>query len=414
MAAHQSISIVGGGVTGFSLLSILSKRLPSIPVTLYTAFLPPPPPSSPSPDVRTYALSPGSVKVLSEAGVDLGSRCQPYTSMQVWDSLTPSYLRFSSSSLDLGTPNLGVCAEDSYIVSSLHEAASKLPNAKVTTDKVAKVDGSRLTTEGGDVVDSSLLIASDGGNSFVRKSQNYGCTWHDYGRTSLICTVRTSETSSVPTAFQRFFPAGPLALLPLWGGYYSIVWSTTPEHARALRGAGEAEFVDAVNSALQGGPSRYQADTGIGLVDDLASTLVNGLSLVNMNEPLGSCGPFAAPPLLDSLGSERFLLPLHAHHAGTYYKEGQVLVGDAAHGVHPMAGQGLNLGLKGVRSLADQLTEAHGSGVGLGDDHPLSCYEADRRSDVAKVMGGIHALHHVFGWEGGPGVAARSVGMTVT
>ena len=184
--------------------------------------------------------------------------------------------------------------------------------------------------------------------SFVRKSQNYGCTWHDYGRTSLICTVRSAHSASVLTAFQRFFPAGPLALLPLWDGHYSVVWSTTPDHARALKSAGDAEFLSAVNEALQAGPSRYVADSGIGFLDDLAGTVVNGLSLVNMNEPLGSCGPFEAPPTLESLESGRFLLPLHAHHADTYYKEGQVLVGDAAHGVHPMAGQGLNLGLKGV------------------------------------------------------------------
>eukprot|EP00519_Triparma_laevis_P011097 CAMPEP_0182496022 /NCGR_PEP_ID=MMETSP1321-20130603/4722_1 /TAXON_ID=91990 /ORGANISM="Bolidomonas sp., Strain RCC1657" /LENGTH=472 /DNA_ID=CAMNT_0024699523 /DNA_START=107 /DNA_END=1521 /DNA_ORIENTATION=- len=448
------ISIVGGGVVGLTLLTRLARLLPSHTITLLDGA----PRSAPllsnsdtatQPTIRTYALNKASVETLSKCGLSIeeSQRKGEYKSMQVWDSKTPSYLKFDVS--DVGADahsSLGVIVEDDYICGNLEKIASNLSNAKivkgaqvkkVTSDSVSystPVDktsssstssstSSSSTPNSLNSLDSDLIVGADGFNSTVRTSLNFPLTKISYGRTALISTVKADSDETVGTAWQRFFPGGPLALLPLWGGYYSIVWSTTNDHAEALAEASPSDFLSTVNECIGGGPTPIKFSDGSflppplksakNLLDDLVGTMVNGISLINMNEKFGNSKRFEAPPMITELSSPRFRLPLNLQHVDTYHSSSVVLVGDAAHSVHPMAGQGLNLGIADVECLVKCIESSVTTGGAVDDEYALERYSNERRKEVLKMMGGIHALHHVFKEENDLVLTGRALGMSL-
>ncbi|GMH76514.1 hypothetical protein TL16_g07113 [Triparma laevis f. inornata] len=213
------------------------------------------------------------------------------------------------------------------------------------------------------------------------------------------------------------------ALLPLWGGYYSIVWSTTPTHAKALASADPDAFLSTLNTCISSGPTPIKFSSGSSLppplkavknfADDLVGTLVNGISLVNMNEKFGDSKRFETPPKITELISPRFKIPLNLQHVDSYTQGSVVLVGDAAHSVHPMAGQGLNLGIADVECLLKCIQSSTSTGGPVNDEYTLERYSKERRREVMKIMGGIHALHHVFKEENDLIVTGRALGMSL-
>lgn len=285
--------------------------------------------------------------------------------------------------------------------------------------------------EGDNVVTATadLLIAADGANSFVRRSLGiFPTSSFGYGRKAVTCTVEL-ESSIHATAFQRFQPNGPLALLPVWDEnahdktFANIVWSTTPEEALALQNLSEAEFVQRMNDLLQtgpvNGPSLASDETKrfmplLGSLESLLQSANAGLSLSGWNERQRG---FKIPPKISAVVGGRFSFDLNLMHARNYVGPRVALVGDAAHTVHPMAGQGLNLGMGDVQSLVKNLKHIFESGMGTkcnaGVEYALKQYESERQREVLATMTGIQFLHEAFSTTVAPAVHVRSLGMNL-
>ena len=292
-------------------------------------------------------------------------------------------------------------------------------------------------------ISTNLLVGADGGNSSVRNIIGIPSFQSPYGRRAVTCTVKMSDTLN-QTAFQRFFPTGPIALLPIWSNevkhedtesiYANIVWSTTPEHAEHLKNLSTAEFVKELNSSLQVGPTQAPplfpsfltshlppplANAAHG-ADQLFQSMNNGLTMSQWAEdPTHSY--FLIPPQITDIVGTRLSFDLKLTQAKQYVSGSEsspsrvVLVGDAAHTFHPMAGQGLNLGLGDVSMLSREIQKAVESGMDVGSPQSLFLkrYESERQLASSVVMGGIQFLHLAFGLDVGLGVNVRSMGMNL-
>ena len=299
-------------------------------------------------------------------------------------------------------------------------------------------------------VTADLLVAADGGNSTVRRMLGMPVTGSGYGRRAVTCTVKVDRGRGGmrKTAYQRFMKNGPMALLPVWSfnvdncnsedeseEYANIVWSTTPSHATHLQSLSEEKFLAAMNDVMQSGPANTQSIfpqeltenilpnlpgplaplsaplTGIVKgIDHLARGANDGLTMSRWSESK----PFQLPPLITSVVGPRLAFDLSTSQAQSYVAPRVALVGDAAHTVHPMAGQGLNLGLGDVESLVRHYQTAQESGMDFGGTmHFLNQYNKERRAEVSAVLGGIHALHEFFATKFEPAVYVRSLGMNL-
>jgi len=476
---HYDVTIVGGGAVGSGLANLLSTHVPSLKVSLMDVRAPRSfadslnnsgdhmKPCYPSP--RAYALSPKSLSLLGNDTVskleDAG-RIAYYKSMQVWESDGPAVLQFNQSDLEggdtiqtstsFGGNILGAVVEDEPMVSYLWEkmrangdidlispATIQKITPPVDQDDTSKVEIVYKCAESDEsqTLSTNLLIAADGGNSMVRKSLGtFPTVSYSYGRQAVTCTVEI-DSSMNQTAFQRFQPNGPIALLPVWHEdphtrtgvcgektYANIVWSTTPEEARQLLNSSEEDFVKMMNDLLQSGPTnapplvseevkksmpRPLQDAVKGL-EMLSQSVNNGLTMSGMTERRQG---FSIPPIITSVVGRRFAFDLNLMHAKNYVSSRVALVGDAAHTIHPMAGQGLNLGMGDAACMAQNLKQAVESGMGVdgsaGLDYALQQYESSRQREVVATMGGIQFLHGVFGTTFSPAIHARSVGMNI-
>lgn len=390
---------------------------------------------------------------------------------QVWESDGPGNLRFTSSDLSNHSEKLisaqgilGSMMEDALIVSAIWDElkAAKVstsetnqhsidlyPSCSVTSIRLSRSSKGHLQSDhmlGAEVAFSNkssgsehiirtrLLVAADGGNSFVRKALNIPHIAYEYGRTAVTTTVKLQSSSQARrrdntmqhTAFQRFFPSGPVALLPMWdkGEYANVVWSTNPEHAAELLDMTSTDFVGELNKVLQSGPvsssvfndvlspkaPNLMQNLAYG-VDMLTRTIGEGLTMARWNKD-----PFQIPPYVHSVcgNGKRIAFPLSMRKMLDYSLPNLVLVGDAAHTLHPMAGQGLNMGLADVACLTKHIVAAQNCGMDIGDTYILDMYQKDRQRAVISMMGGIHALHTAFSMEAAPAKLARSVGLNVT
>ena len=184
----------------------------------------------------------------------------------------------------------------------------------------------------------------------TRHKHGIGATGFSYNQNGLVCTVETLRPNEV--AFQRFLKTGPIALLPLWGNYSSIVWSCPYNMYRDLEDLSDEEFIARLNRVLQA-PSD--------------ATFVGGMIPGNFKSTA-----FELPPIITAQSTRRFAFPLGLTHATAYTSERMALIGDAAHRIHPMAGQGLNLGLSDVAFLANALISAKRGGADPGNqEHVL-------------------------------------------
>lgn len=274
-------------------------------------------------------------------------------------------------------------------------------------------------------VKTKLLVAADGANSFVRKMLGMPTLSMGYGRKAVTTTVRIKPNQSMnKTAYQRFFPNGPLALLPMWDGTYAnIVWSTTPDKVDRLLSLSREEFVHELNESLQAGPTtpplllknkgEYLASYPFALnvvygVDMLARAAGEGLAMSRWNDD-----PFQIPPQVGEVLGKRFAFDLSLCQARQYVQPRVALVGDAAHTVHPMAGQGLNLGIADAQCLAEYILSAKQAGMDPGESYFLAQYQRERQAAVATMQGGIHAIHAAFGAEATPLLWLRSIGVNM-
>jgi 2-octaprenylphenol hydroxylase len=378
-APAMDIAVVGGGMVGAAAALTLARS--GFATALLETRAPAPWQATDEVDLRVVGLAPSSIALLDELAVWTSirnARCSPYDRMHVWDAQSGAAIEFTAASE--GRDQLGSIVENSLVQWTLWQA---LEAAGVQRWCPANVHGfevreDRITLElerSGDPapyghLSARLLVAADGAGSPLRELAGLRTRGRDYAQRAVVAHVRT-ERPHRKTAWQRFLPAGPLALLPLADGRSSIVWSLPEADARRVLALDDAGFLDALGAA---------SDFRLGRI--LAST------------------PRAAFPLKLQL-------------AERYQAERFVLLGDAAHAVHPLAGQGVNLGLRDVAELRDTLVAARAAGADFAAAHVLRRYARRRRSADTLDALGFDALARIYAWQAPPLVAARAVGVRV-
>ena len=378
-AQRRTIVIAGGGPVGLSIATLLSSssHTEDLDIRLFE------PRQVPSwevdtVDLRVYALSRASQSVLENLGVwktVAAARAAPYRRMQVWqgehDARIGS-LVFDSS--EIGEPDLGHIVEDSLLRAQLAGALAHT-NVKLTFGVgLTAIDvgerGVDITTSDGETLSATVLVAADGSASMVRNLLKMPISTVSYAQRALVTHV-TTEQPHAETAWQRFLPGGPLAFLPLNDGRSSVVWSAQAEHAEALCELDDVKF-----------QTELQIASG-GVLGQLGTTV------------------------------ERVSFSLNAAHARRYCDSRVALVGDAAHTVHPLAGQGMNLGFLDAAVLSDVLIDALNRGEDPGDLRVLRRYERQRKGDNLKMVLALDALHRLFQISGSLIPPLRAVGLSV-
>jgi 2-polyprenylphenol 6-hydroxylase len=372
------IVIVGGGMVGPCLAALAARdeRLAGLRVAIVEP-TDPKPPRADDVDLRVSALSRASQRILAavEAWDPIEPRSCAYAEMVVWDAASRhdarDALRFSAA--EIGEPDLGHIVENLRVQWALSESPhlrrlTRLRTALETLEmgedcvQVELADGRRLR--------AALVVGADGGPSPTRELAGIEREGQPYPQAAVVAHLRTERTHA-HTAWQRFLTRGPVALLPLADGRVSIVWTTTPAEADELLAASAEEFAARVGDAC--------------------------------DHPLGAM----------TLASERARFPLALWHAREYCRPRLVLVGDAAHTIHPLAGQGANLGLLDCACLVEVLSGA----VAVGEDwtglRVLRRYERWRRSENALMMGVVDGLNRLFGSDHSTMSAFRRLGMTM-
>lgn len=347
------VLIVGGGMVGATLALALSRQT-DFRIGLMESR---PPADLPQQgfDLRVSAITRASERIFRHLDVwesMLSMRVSPYSRMRVWQE--GGSIGFDAQSL--GEPNLGHIVENRVIVHALWQAligqgVVELLAGKSPIQYLPLTTGIEIETDRGDSFRTALLVAADGADSSVRSAMGIGVKGRSYGQKGLVSTVRP-EMHHEHTAYQRFLPGGPVALLPLTDGHCSVVWSLPEESADALLAMDEAEFLLRLEAAVE-----------------------------------GRLGAFAA-------AGPRAAFPLRLQHADHYVEANLALVGDAAHSIHPLAGQGVNLGLLDAVALAQVLAEHPGDAGRFGT---LRRYERWRKGENLLMMSAMDGFQRLFG-----------------
>ncbi|KAJ5898964.1 Monooxygenase FAD-binding [Penicillium taxi] len=399
---------------------------------------------------RCSSLTPSSVSFLRDIGAweHLAlERVQKYQGMQVWDGETGSRISFDWSGETSAFEELrtvATMAENTNIVSGLLRRIAASGDENMTlfsnTTVVSIENGSDLQACGGpdlsawpvlsvkptgpasegkspSRIAARLLVGADGINSPVRSFANIPADGWDYNRHGVVATLALGDLPTPPiresmrTAYQRFLPdlGGPIALLPLPDNHASLVWSTTPTNAAYLKSLPTPAFIAMINAAFR--LSMTDLNYMMGMQQYTESTHEDELTWRVRNTPLPSQTP---PPVIGLQTSTLASFPLRFRHADQYISPRLALVGDAAHVIHPLAGQGLNLGLGDVAALSRTIEYAVSHGMDIGDLLTLERYSSERYFTNSKVMGACDLLHKMYTVPGQNPISwARSAGLTI-
>ena len=328
-------------------------------------------------DPRVVALTQASQNLLAKIGVwseVLQTRACAYRDMHVWDGEGTADIHFNCA--EVRENHLGHIVENSAIVTALRKKITE--HSQITLIQPAKIvnlvrdEKIQIELDNGKLITANLLIAADGAQSKVRELAEFETREWDYGHKAIVTTVQT-ELPHQATAWQRFMRTGPLAFLPLsttnQKHFCSIVWSAETELADELMQLNDAEFCARLGFAFE--------------------------------HKLGKIIHAA----------ERFAIPLRQRHAKTYIQPNIVLVGDAAHNIHPLAGQGVNLGLLDVIALAQEIERALMRKVPLNDFSILRRYQRQRLAGNLIMMSAMEAFKRLFGSESLMLIWLRNSGM---
>ena len=360
MNYDTDILIVGGGLNGSALaISLASVGFDVIVLDRQSAA----PTRADNFDGRAYALSYASCQMLKVLGVwnHVTDNAQPILDIKVSDGragegAAPMYVHFAHQELEEGP--MGHLLEDRYLRRAFGDVIKELPNITYLNDSdviAQKTDdlGGNVTLADGRELRARLLVGCDGRGSQVAQRANIKRRGWDYEQTALVCAV-SHELPHNGTAHQFFTPAGPLAILPLPGNKSSIVWTESTQRAADINALDDAGYLAA-----------------------LAPVFGDFLGKVD-------------------LAGDRFTYPLTLSLADSFISERIALLGDAAHGIHPLAGQGLNLGLKDIAALAEVLAIAARRGEDIGTKPVLARYQQWRRFDTAAMAVATDGINRLF------------------
>lgn len=370
------VIIGGGGFVGLTLALALARQ--GLEVVVGDP-VPPVAAQAQSFDGRVSALSFASARLFRALGLwdDLAAQAQPIESILVTDAKLgrpPSPFSLHFDHQELGSP-LGFIAENRILRLVLFAAVAHTPKIKliapaslVALEPGPAHVGARLSD--GTTVQARLAVAADGRESPARESQNIGVVRWAYPQVGVVATVHHEKPHN-GVAYEHFLPAGPFAILPMTGNRSSLVWTEREDLAAGMMKLSSEDFDAEI-------ARRFGAHLGVTHSD----------------------GP-------------RWSYPLRFHLARAYVKPRFALAGDAAHGIHPIAGQGLNLGLKDAAALADVVFDAAQLGLDIGAIHVLSRYERWRRFDSFAMAASTDALNWLFSNDIAPLRLARDLGMGV-
>lgn len=403
-APALDVAVVGGGMVGAAAALALARA--GFSTALLEARAPAAWDAAAEVDLRVVGLAPSSLALLDDLGVWTSirdARNGPYAHMHVWDAESGAAIDFDAT--DLGRDGLGHIVENSLVQwtlwqaldaaggsssasgnRSLHCSDSGIPAvacARSTDTSMCGVrrlcpaevsgfeageDRIQLQLADGETLSALLLVAADGAASPLRQLAGIGTRGRDYAQRAVVAHVGT-ERPHRHTAWQRFLPSGPLALLPLADGRSSLVWSLPEAEAQRVLALDDRAFL----------------------------------------EELGLASDFRLGRITSTTPRAAFALKLQL--AERYQADRFVLLGDAAHAVHPLAGQGVNLGLRDVVELRDTLLAARNAGRDIGAAHVLRRYARRRRSADTLDALGFDALARIYAWQSPALVAARGLGV---
>ena len=363
---EYDIIVVGAGIVGTSMAAYLSQTLA---VDTRIALVAPPTPAVDAEpfDARVAALTEASRQLLEQLDVwrnIAGQRACPYRDMQVWDGEGSGHIEFNAA--DVGRDSLGHIVEHRVLNQALERALEltrvqrwQQPVSALLRDNHGAVSGVEL--DSGETLAAPLTIAADGARSKLRELAGIAERQWPYQQSAIVATVRCEKPHEF-TARQRFMSTGPLALLPLIatpdassGHHCSIVWSADQGFADTLMAQNDASFCTSLERHFEG---------RLGVIEHV---------------------------------SKRHAFALHQRHAKQYVQPGLALIGDAAHSIHPLAGQGVNLGLLDVACLGHELQRAGARGLTTDEYSTLRRYERQRMGHNLTMMAAMESFKRVFG-----------------
>lgn len=375
MIKDTNIAIVGGGLNGPTLALALARE--GFNVTVIDS-LPARERAVPDFDGRSYALALASQRLLRAIGLwdKVADHAQPMLEIKVTDGRagegpSPWMLHFDHAEIEEGP--MGYMLEDRYLRQALLAAMDSEDRVTQLSGEtvVAQIEGDGemvLTLASGKTISAKLVIGADGRKSGTAARAGINRTGWGYGQTAIVCAV-AHEKRHGGIAHQFFMPNGPLAILPLTGNRCSIVWSESESRAAEVMEMDDQGFLDALRPAF--------------------------------GDFLGDL----------TLAGERFTYPLNLTLANALTAGRLALVGDAAHGVHPIAGQGLNAGLRDVAALVDVLSDARQRGEDIGNPLVLERYARWRRFDTATLAVATDTFNRLFSNDNPLVRAVRDLGM---
>ena len=374
MKENFDVVIVGGGMVGAALACSLGGSL--LKVAVIESALPQDFSADQPHDLRVSALSIASKNILEAVGAWRGiasRRLCPFRRMRVWE--TAGDTEFCSD--DIGHSELGYIVENRVTQLALLDRLRDFDNIelicpaainRISYSAESQNEHSELELADGRLLSAKVLVAADGGQSKVRQAVGLGVTSWDYKQHALVIYIET-DYGQQDITWQRFVPSGPQAFLPLTGHYGSLVWYNSPDEVSRLKALPHEE-----------------------LMAELAAAFPDCLGKVR-----------------GILGTASF--PLKRQHAQDYVKPGVVLVGDAAHMINPLAGQGVNIGLLDAAALGEVLVEAQKQGQAIDDIAVLKRYEKLRRSENLRMMTVMDVFYRVFSNEILPVKFLRNLGL---
>ncbi|NBO18154.1 MAG: 2-octaprenyl-6-methoxyphenyl hydroxylase [Proteobacteria bacterium] len=370
-ATRCDVAIAGGGMVGLALGIALARAGMQVAViekaSMDTQL-------EPGFDGRVSAIAYGSQRILEELGVwrHMAQYAEPILDIRVSDGTTPFFLHYDHR--EVGDLPFGYIAENRHTRYALWQEAAQLknnlrilPRTEITAHE--RDEGSvRLSISDGSQLAASLVVAADGKRSALRSLLGIKALERDYGQTAIVCTIRHTQPHG-GLAQERFLPAGPFAVLPMQHNRSSLVWVEPNDRVQLYLELPEDELVQEITERV--------------------------------GDYLGEI----------SLEGPRFAYPLVLMHANTYVAPRAALIGDAAHGIHPIAGQGVNLGFRDVGVLAQLLQERFRLGLDLGAADVLAHYQRWRRFDNVTMLAVTDGLNQLFTTDLIPVKLARGLGM---